>query len=203
MTCFLLTFTMSGGPNPVAQDISQSKFWLPYFPSVPYAVHQWILLILLPKYVQIWQLKPFALISPNLSFFVFSFWTITTIFIWVSLVHLCPPMVHFPNSCVNAIISLSSPKTLQGLHRSMSSMSKFSPRFLSLYMILWPYLLSLFLLLTTFLQPWLLLFLVLKSTPCLFPLGAFALLISSVTVLFSSQTTQINVTSQRVLFWSS
>ena len=37
------------------------------------------------------------------------------------------------------------------------------------------------------------------NTPCLFPLGAFALLISSVTVLFSSQTTQINVTSQRVL----
>ena len=38
------------------------------------------------------------------------------------------------------------------------------------------------------------------NTPCLFPLEAFALLISSVTVLFSSQTTQINVTSQRVLF---
>lgn len=161
MACFLLTFTMSGGAKPSCSGDQPIKTLTSFFSFCsicnssmnPIDTSSKICSNLTPKTIctDKSQSKPL----------LFLFWAITTIFIRVSFVHLCPPTVHFPNSqmCECHYITVQ-PKTLQCLHRSVSRMSKFLPWFVSLYMILWPYLLSLFLLFTTFLQPWVLLFLV-------------------------------------------
>lgn len=172
MTCFFLTFTMSGGAKPSCSGHQPIKILTSFFSFCSICNSSMNLIDTSSKICSNLTPKTICTDKSQSKPLLFLSWTITTIFIWVSLVHLCPPMVHFPNSqmCEYHFITLQ-PKTLQGLHRSMSRMSRFSPRFLSLCMVLWPCLLSLFLLLTAFLQPWLLLFLVLKIHHAYFLLG--------------------------------